>query len=99
VPVNGGVTTTGDVILTVGVADGVYVTVRTAFAVCPRLSVAVIVITFVPMLSAMLSALQEVVPVHVPLPPWLLVHDTPVRLYPDPGDADPAMDKVFADVE
>jgi hypothetical protein len=57
------------------------------------------VITFCPGFNRMLPALQEVVPVHVPLPPWLFVHDTPVRPYPDPGDADPAMDKVFADVE
>jgi hypothetical protein len=58
------------VIVTVGTL--LYVTVSTADPVLPTASVAVIVITFFPGLSAMLFADQEAVPEQLPLDPWSL---------------------------
>ena len=52
------------------------VTVRLAVAVLPAASCAVTVSTFVPDWSAIPLAVQLVVPVAVPLPPWLFVHVT-----------------------
>jgi hypothetical protein len=62
--------------VSVSVYVGVKVTVSAAVAVLPAASRAVTVSTFVPGWRMTPLAIQLVVPVAVPLPPWLFVHVT-----------------------
>ena len=72
-------------------------TVSVSIPVFPAASRAVTVITFCPLKRAMEPTVQELVPVHVPLPPRLLDHDTWVtaRL----SEAEPPIFKGEAPVE
>ena len=69
------------------------VTIRVSVAVLPAASLAVTLITFCPLYRVMPVLLQDVVPLHVPLPPRSFDQETWVT--PTVSEAAPAMFRVL----